>query len=150
MGLRENAQNFDLNRDFVKLETPEVRSLVRAIDYWKGDVLINAHTTNGSLHRYPLTYDIPHNPATPATITDFLRKEWIPEVTKRMTSQGVDTFYYGNFDGPHKTWEGYGYEPRYSTEYMGLRQNQISRNLIPMPPISSELTLPIASIGTFD
>ena len=61
MGTRENAVGLDLNRDFVKLDTPEVRSLVRAIDTWDVDVLMDAHTTNGSLHQYDLTYDVPHN-----------------------------------------------------------------------------------------
>jgi murein tripeptide amidase MpaA len=63
MGTRENAMGLDLNRDFVKLDSPEVRSLVRMLDAWNADVLVDAHTTNGSLHRYDMTYDIPHNPA---------------------------------------------------------------------------------------
>ncbi len=31
VGIRANAQEFDLNRDFVKLESPEVRALVRLL-----------------------------------------------------------------------------------------------------------------------
>ncbi len=38
-----------------------------------------------------------------------------------MKAQGIDTFYYGNFSRDYSRWESYGYEPRYSTEYMGLR-----------------------------
>lgn len=121
MGVRENAQNLDLNRDFIKLQTPEVRSLVRAIDTWKADVLIDCHTTNGSLHRYPLTYDIPHNPAGSTSMLAWLRRDFLPTITQRLKQQGLETFYYGNFDGEHKKWETYGHEPRYSTEYMGMR-----------------------------
>src|SRR5262249_31788763 len=33
-GIRENVQGFDLNRDFVKLETPEVRALVKLLNTW--------------------------------------------------------------------------------------------------------------------
>lgn len=121
MGLRENAQGLDLNRDFIKLDSPEVRGLVAALNEYDVDVLIDTHTTNGSLHQYQLTYDIPHNPATPQAIDDWLRSNLIPAVNQRMADAGFATFYYGNFDTAHRRWTTYGHEPRYSTEYMGLR-----------------------------
>ncbi len=45
MGIRENALGLDLNRDFMKLETPEARSLVAAYNQFDVDVLIDLHTT---------------------------------------------------------------------------------------------------------
>ncbi|MCA9194603.1 MAG: DPP IV N-terminal domain-containing protein [Planctomycetales bacterium] len=121
MGLRENAQGLDLNRDFMKVESPEVRSLVNCLNTYDVDVLIDTHTTNGSMHRYALTYDIPHNPGTPVAIDTWLRESLLPNVSERLLDKGVDTFYYGNFDQAHQRWDTYGWEPRYSTEYMGLR-----------------------------
>lgn len=121
MGIRENASGADLNRDFVKLDTFEVRSLVRAIDVWDVDVLLDAHTTNGSLHQYDLTYDIPHNPAANPSMVKWLRTEFLPEVSTELSQAGLPTFYYGNFSADHSRWESFGHEPRYSTEYMGLR-----------------------------
>ncbi len=121
MGKRETAQGFDLNRDFMKLETPEGRALVRLIDQWNPHVFIDCHTTNGSIHRYPLTYDIPHNPAVSASLRGYLRDQMMPEVTRTMTTAGFDTFYYGNFSMDYSRWETFGFEPRYSTEYLGLR-----------------------------
>lgn len=121
MGLRENAQGLDLNRDFVKLDSPEVRSLVAAMERWRIDCLIDMHTTNGSLHRYDLTYDLPHNPAAPEAVRRLLRKELLPAVTQRLNEQGIATFYYGNFSRDHRRWESFGHEPRYSTEYAGMR-----------------------------
>src|SRR5947208_2351702 len=47
MAIRENAQGFDLNRDFVKLETPEVRALVRFFTQWNPAIVVDTHTTNG-------------------------------------------------------------------------------------------------------
>lgn len=120
-GIRENAQGLDLNRDFIKLETPEVTSLVSALNRYDVDVLIDTHTTNGSLHRYDLTYDIPHNPGAPASLDECLRKSLLPHVAERLSQAGMETFYYGNFDADHRKWETYGHEPRYSTEYMGVR-----------------------------
>lgn len=121
MGLRENAQGLDLNRDFVKLETPEVRALVAALNRYDVDVLIDTHTTNGSLHRYDLTYDVPHHPALGDKLDRWLRTELLPTVTKSLESQGLSTFYYGNFDSAHARWQTFGHEPRHSTELMGLR-----------------------------
>jgi hypothetical protein len=121
MGRRETSRGFDLNRDFVKLETAEGRALVRLIDQWNPHVFIDCHTTNGSVHRYPLTYDIPHNPAVAAPLREFLREEFVPEVTERMRTAGFETFYYGNFARQQTRWESFGFEPRYSTEYVGLR-----------------------------
>lgn len=119
-GRRENAQQLDLNRDFVKLETPEVRALVRFVHDWDVDVVIDTHTTNGSRHRYALTYDIPHHPAAPGAGVGFLRDHVLPVVTRRLDSQGIGTFYYGNFNADHSRWTTYGLEPRYGTEYFGL------------------------------
>lgn len=121
MGVRENPFGLDLNRDFMKLDSSEVRSLVRAIDALDVDVLIDAHTTNGSLHQYDLTYDLPHNPAANPTIISWMRKEFFPTITMDLAKQNTPIFYYGNFSRDHKSWESYGHEPRYSTEYMGVR-----------------------------
>jgi dipeptidyl-peptidase-4 len=121
MGQRANSQGFDLNRDFMKLESPEARALVRLMTEFDPHLFIDCHTTNGSKHRYQLTYDVPHNPATAPAVRNYLRQQMMPRVTELLEQQGTATFYYGNFDDNHAKWVTYGYEPRYSTEYYGLR-----------------------------
>lgn len=121
MGVRANAQQFDLNRDFVKLDSDEGRNLVSLMDQFDPHLFIDCHTTNGSRHRYLLTYDIPHNPSVEENIRRILREQMMPELTRRLAGQGIDTFYYGNFDRSSTRWETYGFEPRYSTEYAGMR-----------------------------
>ena len=121
MGRRENAQQLDLNRDFCKIDSPEARALVALIDKANPHLFVDCHTTNGSKHRYALTYDIPHNPTTAQPIRDFLRDKVMPEVTQRLDEAGTSTFYYGNFNRDNSKWTTYGHEPRYSTEYVGLR-----------------------------
>ena len=63
MGQRANARGLDLNRDFIKLEAPETRALVQFFNTWKPHLFIDTHTTNGSYHRYTITYEGPKNPA---------------------------------------------------------------------------------------
>ena len=121
MGVRENAQQLDLNRDFMKLESNEARALVALMDKYNPHVFMDLHTTDGSRHRYQLTYDIPHNPNCPKAIRDFMRGVMMPAVTKELETKGFNTFYYGNFNRDYSSWTTYGHEPRYSTEYAGIR-----------------------------
>ncbi len=120
-GTRENAVGLDLNRDFIKLDTPEVRALVRLLDVFDADALLDCHTTNGTLHRYDMTYDLSHNPAADQRIVKWIRTSLFPDVTNDLLKLGIPSFYYGNFNADHTHWESFGHEGRYSTEYMGLR-----------------------------
>lgn len=57
VGVRYNGQNLDLNRDGIKMESPEVQGLARNILHrWDPVLLIDCHTTNGSYHKEPVTY----------------------------------------------------------------------------------------------
>ncbi len=56
MGWRTNARNLNLNRDYVKLETPEVRHLIRAINAYEPDLYFDLHVTDGMDHQYDITY----------------------------------------------------------------------------------------------
>jgi hypothetical protein len=122
MGQRPNAQGLDLNRDWAKLETPEVRALVALLTRWDPDLTIDTHTTNGSHHRYVLTYAPPLNPSGHEPSIAFVRDDLLPEVTRRLRARtGYDTFFYGNFDRAHETWSTYSADPRFGGPYRGLR-----------------------------
>ncbi len=125
MGVRHNAQGFDLNRDFVKLESPEVRALVKALNDWKPEVFMDLHTTNGSKHRYTLTYDGPRNPAGDERIVKSVRDVMLPAIEKKLMKHGFRSFFYGNFSRDRKQWVTYPSLPRYGISYVGLR-NRIS------------------------
>ncbi len=122
MGKRENGAGLDLNRDFVKLEAPETRALLRFINQYDPAILIDTHTTNGSYHRYALTYDTNKNPAGDGKLLDFARKTMLPEIGAAVKEHAkIDTFWYGNFEHDHEHWETYPDEPRYGINYVGMR-----------------------------
>ncbi len=122
MGQRPNAQGFDLNRDYVKLDAPETRALVRFLTDWDPHLTVDCHTTNGSHHRYTLTYDTPLNPAGAEPPRRFLRETLLPEITEQVKSAaGYDLFWYGNFNRDHTAWYTYSALPRYGANYQGLR-----------------------------
>src|SRR5690348_16441894 len=96
-GTRQNAQGININRDFMKLETPEGQAFAKLwIDY-DPEVGYDLHTSDGSTHGYYLTYAPPLNPDTSDAIMSIMKNEWFPFVTKNIKAKhGWDTFYYGN------------------------------------------------------
>jgi dipeptidyl aminopeptidase/acylaminoacyl peptidase len=122
VGIRENAQGLDLNRDFIKLESPEIRALVKLFNAWDPSVIIDCHTTNGSRHRYTLTYDGPRYPSTDGPLPEWVNNTMLPEAGKRVkAATGFDTAPYGNFNKEKTRWETYPSLPRYSIQYIALR-----------------------------
>lgn len=137
VGTRENAAKLDLNRDFMKLDSPEARGLVEGVfNRWDPHVIIDLHTTNGSYHGYALTYAPPLNPNTDARITSYLRDRLLPGVTRTLqANHKYRTYYYGNFadekdptkgfytDQPKepKLWATFDHRPRFGNNYIGLR-----------------------------
>jgi hypothetical protein len=122
MGIRPNAQGLDLNRDYMKLESPEVAAMVRFLHTWDPHLVMDLHTTNGSHHRYALTWSPPLNPAGPGAPLAIVRDRLLPEVTRRLFERtGFSTFAYGNFEKDHSAWATYSSLPRFGAQYHGLR-----------------------------
>ena len=100
MGQRPNAQGYDLNRDHMKLDAPEARSLIAMMNRYDPHLGVDLHTTNGTQHGYYLTYSPPLSPNTPGQIDEMLRGDWLPAVTTAIKQKhGWDYFYYGNAGG---------------------------------------------------
>src|SRR5262245_34763951 len=101
MGTRQNAQGLNINRDFMKLDTPEGRAFAKLWVDYDPHVGIDLHTSNGSSHAYYLTYSPPLNPNTSDAIMTIEKDEWLPFITKNIKAKhGWDTFYYGNAGNP--------------------------------------------------
>ena len=125
MGKRANAQGLDLNRDHLKLESPEARALSRAYQRYDPHVVVDLHTTNGTRHAYHLTYAPPLHPNTHPAIDGLLRDEWLPTVREAVkTTDGWDFYYYGNVPlatGAEPSWRTFDHRPRFNNNYVGLR-----------------------------
>lgn len=55
-GWRTNGRNLNLNRDYAKLDTPEVRAIVRAVAAWAPDLYLDLHVTDGIDYQYDVTF----------------------------------------------------------------------------------------------
>jgi len=130
VGVRENSKGYDLNRDYMKLDSPEAQSLVNLCNRWDPHLTVDLHTTNGSYHGYHLTYSQPLNPNTTASILSYHRDKMLPAITKSMLKvHKLRTYYYGNFPrftnlptpGEKTRWEAFTHQPRIGQNYHGLR-----------------------------
>lgn len=124
VGTRANAKGLDLNRDMTKLASAEAQALVHnVLAKWDPALFMDLHTTNGSPHGYHLTYSVPLNPNTDPRIINFQRNIMAPYLQQKMKAKGWNVFPYGNFyeKNPSKGYYTYSPQPRYTTNYIGLR-----------------------------
>ncbi len=124
-GTRYNGQFLDLNRDYLKLESPEVRGLVKLFNQWDPVLVVDMHTTNGSYHREPVTYTTNVNPNGDMGLSDYMWKHFFPGAAKILKdTYGYDSVPYGNFTDrtkPEKGWRNHAFLARYGNNYAGLR-----------------------------
>jgi murein tripeptide amidase MpaA len=123
VGVRPNRQGYDLNRDYMKLESPEAQALIgRAFNHWDPLLFMDLHTTNGSHHGYHLTYSTPLNPNTHPQIVSFQDRVMMPIIKEAMATKNWRIFEYGNFvrNEPDSGWATFSPQPRYGTNYYGL------------------------------
>ena len=56
MGFRATTAGLNLNRDFLRLVSPEARALARLVAEWRPHLHVDNHVTNGSDHAWVLTW----------------------------------------------------------------------------------------------
>jgi len=123
VGRRHNSQDRDLNRDFIKVESPEVRALLATFASFAPHLFMDLHATNGSYHGYHLTYCTSLNANTDPALRDLMHDRFLPAVRTRMhESHGLRIFDYGNFgrSGPQSGWSTFSADPRLAINYVGL------------------------------
>ena len=126
VGVRHNGQYLDLNRDAMKLETPEMRGVVtRVLNRWDPAVIVDCHTSNGSFHEEPVTFTWMMNPNGDTSLIHHMRDNMMPGVSSILLNQhGIDNCFYGEFvdmANPDLGWEMENPQPRYFDNYVGLR-----------------------------
>ena len=137
VGTRENSKGLDLNRDYMKLDSAEAKSLVGLMNRWDPHASIDLHTTNGSYHGYHLTYAPTLNPNADERMIALARDRILPAVDAAVEKKHpFRLYYYGNFgsesggqQGPRvdpkrpgdASWRTFDHRPRFGNNYIGLR-----------------------------
>jgi hypothetical protein len=123
MGFRATADGLDLNRDYLKLASPEARSLAALVNVWQPDLHVDDHVTDGVDLDWVLTTTWVEAPQAPAPI-DRWQRAHLPAVLAAVAKAGhkngpyVDLVDRNDVRKGFTSWVG---QPRYSSGYFPLR-----------------------------
>jgi murein tripeptide amidase MpaA len=87
-GWRTNARNLNLNRDYMKADTAEMRAMIRTIDAWNPDLYIDLHVTDGADYQYDVTYGWNGPAGFSPAISNWLDSSLRPAVDRGLQQMG--------------------------------------------------------------
>jgi hypothetical protein len=138
VGTRTQSHGINLNRDYLRQQAPEMRLLQQNVVVpWAPDLTIDNHATNGSVHRFHMTVDVPHTVESGrAEPIEFMRSRLVPDVFAAVAKRGFHSGWYGNFGEDERAmdadvdadpstavregWMTYPHNPRFGSNYRGL------------------------------
>jgi hypothetical protein len=124
MGWRTNARNLNLNRDYAKLDTPEMRALVVALDRWPIDLYYDLHVTDGADYQYDITYGWNGRHGWSPAIATWLDEVLRPAADRALVDAGHIpgplVFLVDKLDPGRGMWD-FTASPRFSNGYGDLR-----------------------------
>ena len=122
-GLRNTAQRLNLNRDYIKADTPEMHAWLHIFNTWNPDFHIDNHVTDGSDMQYDVTWDMARNQDIAEPAGAWVREKFVPELDKRMAADGHLVAPYGALRGAGSSREFFMevFSPRYSHLYVALQ-----------------------------
>lgn len=134
-GFRANAQNLDLNRDFIKADSENALSFSKIFHTVQPDIFIDNHSTNGADYQYVLTYSASQTNILGGNLGRFLNDTLMVELADTLSKKS-QMLKENSLSAPFwklapyvNVWntppDAYGYAqirdtPRYSTGYVAL------------------------------
>lgn len=87
-GWRTNARNLNLNRDYAKLDTPEMRAVIQVLNQWDPDLYLDLHVTDGIDYQYDITFGYNGQTGHSPGIANWLDQRLTPALNKDLTAKG--------------------------------------------------------------
>lgn len=121
-GFRGNAQNFDLNRDFIKADTKNAKAFAEIFHLVKPSVFIDNHVSNGADYQYAITHLFTQHNKLGNDLGDFIKNEMRPNIEASLLKKNIIITPYVNVWGttPEAGFSQFFDSPRYSTGYTTL------------------------------
>jgi len=114
---RRNANDHDINRDYIKLDEPEAQGYVsNMLQKWHPHIQIGGH--NASYRPYNMLYLAPTNAAADPALAKICDEEIFPLIGKNLEAAGYKSFYYSK--GNEERWEAGSPSPNIFRNYGGI------------------------------
>ncbi len=89
MGWRTSPVGLNLNRDYVKAETPEMQALLGNVyTRWWPELLVDDHTTDGADYQHDITFGWPHGGGIPPALARWTSEAFEGRVLPRIAALG--------------------------------------------------------------
>jgi len=124
MGWRTTTTYQNLNRDYMKADTPETRAWLSLWNAWKPDLFIDCHVTDGADYRYNITYQHEHHAGVAESVLAWERKVIDERVAPATEAAGNVVSWYLEFIDNRNLPKGirdFNGSPRFSTGYTPIR-----------------------------
>lgn len=121
-GFRGNAQNYDLNRDFIKQDTKNAATFAKIFHAINPDVFIDNHVSNGADYQYAITHLFTQHNKLGGDLGLLLENDMRPFIEESLSQKEISITPYVNVWGttPENGWSQFFDSPRYSTGYTTL------------------------------
>ena len=121
-GFRGNAQNLDLNRDFIKMDSRNAFTFAKIYHALNPDVFIDTHVSNGADYQYTSTYIASMRERMAPGLATLMYESMIPDLTEKLKVKTWDLFPYVELikETPEGGIHAFNDLPRYAMGYAAL------------------------------
>jgi hypothetical protein len=124
MGWRVTAQGYNLNRDYVKADAPEMRAWLELYAAWLPDFYIDSHVTDGADFRHVVMYGVELGDNIDPGLADWTRERYLPGLIEGLTADGYPPMPFGGFrrrEDPRSGINVWSSGPRFSQGYAAIQ-----------------------------
>ncbi len=126
-GWRVTAQNYNLNRDYLKADAPEMKAFLRLYNRWLPEFFADCHVTDGADYQYAVSYKLDTHGIADDGLIDWTENYYLKNIKSAMAKSGFPLNPYVAFRKAHDVKSGladWASPPRLSDGYVAA-QNRI-------------------------
>jgi hypothetical protein len=123
MGFRATTSGINLNRDWLRLASPEARAMARLVAEWRPHLHVDNHVTNGSDHAWVLTWMVAEAPRLDPAVD-----AWVGEHLARVLEATADA---GHPNGPYLAFVDWN-DPTSGVNWAGIQLPRYSTGFFPL------------------